>query len=111
MKKLIIPLFLFLSLMLLSYSTDNIKDVSFNNRNLPFDSGWKFLRDSVAGAENPSFDDSGWRTLDLPHDWSIENFANSDNEDHIGPCLLYTSDAADEEDSVDLGGRRIIKKK
>eukprot|EP00658_Telonema_sp_P-2_P043421 TRINITY_DN31359_c0_g1_i1.p1 TRINITY_DN31359_c0_g1~~TRINITY_DN31359_c0_g1_i1.p1 ORF type:complete len:100 (+),score=4.56 TRINITY_DN31359_c0_g1_i1:316-615(+) len=33
----------------------------------------------------------------------------------LGPgleiCLLYTSDAADEEDSVDLGGRRIIKKK
>ena len=27
-----------------------------------------------------------------------------------GACLLYTSDAADEEDSVDLGGRRIIKK-
>ena len=27
------------------------------------------------------------------------------------PCLLYTSDAADEEDSVDLRGRRIIKKK
>ena len=26
-------------------------------------------------------------------------------------CLLYTSDAADEEDSVDLGGSRIIKKK
>ncbi|CZS11599.1 hypothetical protein CDFC105_93858 [Clostridioides difficile] len=26
-------------------------------------------------------------------------------------CLLYTSDAADEEDSGDLGGRRIIKKK
>ena len=26
-------------------------------------------------------------------------------------CLLYTSDAADEEDSVDLGGRRMIKKK
>ena len=27
------------------------------------------------------------------------------------PCLLYTSDAADERSSVDLGGRRIIKKK
>ena len=26
-------------------------------------------------------------------------------------CLLYTSDAADEEDSVDLGGHRMIKKK
>eukprot|EP00658_Telonema_sp_P-2_P003421 TRINITY_DN11262_c0_g1_i9.p1 TRINITY_DN11262_c0_g1~~TRINITY_DN11262_c0_g1_i9.p1 ORF type:complete len:372 (-),score=114.04 TRINITY_DN11262_c0_g1_i9:56-1171(-) len=29
----------------------------------------------------------------------------------VKSCLLYTSDAADEEDSVDLGGRRIIKKK
>ena len=31
-------------------------------------------------------------------------------ERHNG-CLLYTSDAADERSSVDLGGRRIIKKK
>eukprot|EP00658_Telonema_sp_P-2_P040556 TRINITY_DN289_c0_g1_i6.p1 TRINITY_DN289_c0_g1~~TRINITY_DN289_c0_g1_i6.p1 ORF type:complete len:173 (-),score=23.16 TRINITY_DN289_c0_g1_i6:127-645(-) len=31
--------------------------------------------------------------------------------DLLNGCLLYTSDAADEEDSVDLGGRRIIKKK
>ena len=26
-------------------------------------------------------------------------------------CLLYTSDAADERSSVDLGGRRLIQKK
>jgi beta-galactosidase len=85
MKKLIFPLLLSLILILLSCSTVNTENKSFNNRNLPFDMGWKFLRDSVAGAENPSFDDSGWRTLDLPHDWSIENFTDSDNEDHIGP--------------------------
>ena len=30
---------------------------------------------------------------------------------NIYSCLLYTSDAADERSSVDLGGRRIIKKK
>src|SRR5665648_1110902 len=36
----------------------------------------------------------------------LEIFSN-----HYQDCLLYTSDAADEEDSVDLGGRRIIKKK
>ena len=30
---------------------------------------------------------------------------------HDQGCLLYTSDAADERSSVDLGGRRIIKKK
>ena len=35
--------------------------------------------------------------------WLLERLANS--------CLLYTSDAADERSSVDLGGRRIIKKK
>ena len=29
----------------------------------------------------------------------------------LKPCHLYTSDAADERSSVDLGGRRIIKKK
>ena len=31
--------------------------------------------------------------------------------DHIVNCLLYTSDDADERTSVDLGGRRHIKKK
>ena len=31
--------------------------------------------------------------------------------DRLSGCLLYTSDAADERSSVDLGGRRIIKKK
>ena len=32
-------------------------------------------------------------------------------ESLVSVCLLYTSDAADERSSVDLGGRRIIKKK
>ena len=36
--------------------------------------------------------------------------AGEDAEQHQD-CLLYTSDAADERSSVDLGGRRIIKKK
>ena len=31
--------------------------------------------------------------------------------EQVDVCLLYTSDAADERSSVDLGGRRIIKKK
>ena len=32
-------------------------------------------------------------------------------DQYLASCLLYTSDAADERSSVDLGGRRIIKKK
>ena len=37
--------------------------------------------------------------------------ADLHRRDLLGGCLLYTSDAADERSSVDLGGRRIIKKK
>ena len=33
------------------------------------------------------------------------------DERHDHSCLLYTSDAADERSSVDLGGRRHLKKK
>jgi beta-galactosidase len=34
--------------------------------------GWKFHRGDVAAAETTAFDDAGWRSVDLPHDWSIE---------------------------------------
>eukprot|EP00656_Telonema_subtile_P046083 TRINITY_DN52410_c0_g1_i1.p1 TRINITY_DN52410_c0_g1~~TRINITY_DN52410_c0_g1_i1.p1 ORF type:complete len:275 (-),score=65.24 TRINITY_DN52410_c0_g1_i1:52-876(-) len=46
--------------------------------------------------------------------WDEEQWLRGTEGAAIGEacaCLLYTSDAADEEDSVDLGGRRIIKKK
>jgi beta-galactosidase len=38
-----------------------------------FDDGWHFFRGGAQGAENPKFDDSKWRKIDLPHDWSIED--------------------------------------
>ena len=43
------------------------------------------------------------------HTMLIENVTEQDGRHQA--CLLYTSDAADERSSVDLGGRRIIKKK
>ena len=85
MKNFLLPFSFLISIILFSCSSDNIKNETIVKRNLPIDGDWKFLRDSVAGAENPAFDDSGWRSIDLPHDWSIENFADNDNEDHIGP--------------------------
>jgi len=36
------------------------------------DPGWRFTLGDPVGAEQPSFDDRQWRSLDLPHDWSIE---------------------------------------
>jgi len=37
-----------------------------------FCADWQFHLGDVAGAEQVQLDDSAWRTLDLPHDWSIE---------------------------------------
>jgi len=34
---------------------------------------WRFHRGDTAGAEQPSFDDHGWRAVSVPHDWSIED--------------------------------------
>src|SRR5205809_4362782 len=38
-----------------------------------FDAGWRFHRGGAQGAEMTGFDDSKWRIVDLPHDWSIED--------------------------------------
>src|ERR1700678_3986500 len=38
-----------------------------------FDDNWSFFRGGAQGAERVSFDDSKWRKVDLPHDWSIED--------------------------------------
>jgi len=37
-----------------------------------FDFDWRFHLGDTPGAEKPSWPDLDWRTLDLPHDWSIE---------------------------------------
>ena len=51
-----------------------------SKRDYLFDAGWRFHRGDAAGAEQPAFDDSGWRTLDLPHDWSIEDLPSLPKE-------------------------------
>lgn len=37
-----------------------------------FGNDWRFLPGDAVNAQNPDFDDSQWRILSLPHDWSIE---------------------------------------
>jgi beta-galactosidase len=41
-------------------------------RHLSMDFGWRFNLGDIQGAEQVAFDDSKWREIDLPHDWSIE---------------------------------------
>ncbi len=39
---------------------------------LSFDADWRFLKSDPAGGEKAHLNDSSWRTVDVPHDWSIE---------------------------------------
>uniref|UniRef100_UPI00286D16FE glycoside hydrolase family 2 TIM barrel-domain containing protein n=1 Tax=Armatimonas sp. TaxID=1872638 RepID=UPI00286D16FE len=61
---------------------------------LSFDRGWKFARFGLMpeggsrpepeGLEKPGFDDSAWRSLDLPHDWGIEGLFRGDLPNDTG---------------------------
>lgn len=42
-----------------------------------FDAGWRFHRGGAQGAEMPDYNDTKWRIVDLPHDWSIEDLPGS----------------------------------
>ena len=54
-------------------------------RETNFNAGWKFIRADVENAEQPAFDDAAWRTLDLPHDYSIEDLPEKEGVKQIGP--------------------------
>lgn len=46
---------------------------------LNFDAGWTFLSGDDSLAFHPDYDDSAWRKLNLPHDWSIEGEFREEN--------------------------------
>lgn len=54
-------------------------------RKINIDSNWKYQYGSHKEAIAPDFDDSEWRTLDLPHDWSVETDAATAAGNNIGP--------------------------
>ena len=53
-----------------------------------FNDGWRFHLGDVAEASAPAFDDSGWRELDLPHDWAVEGDFSQDNPSGTGGGAL-----------------------
>jgi beta-galactosidase len=73
----------FIFLGLSSYSSQPKTNIA--ERRASFDAGWRFLKDSLSGFENPDFNDSNWRLLDVPHDWSIEDLPGQNGVDIIGP--------------------------
>ena len=67
---------LFLSIVLLKYNFVSGQTADREVQNFNFD--WKFYKGEVSNGQDPGLNDSEWRKLDLPHDWSIEaNFDKS----------------------------------
>ena len=59
-----------------------------DSRAINFDKGWKFTLENPAGTSAPTLDDSGWRSLNLPHDWAIEGEFSQDNPSGTGGGAL-----------------------
>jgi beta-galactosidase len=57
-----------------------INHVSAQTNNIiNFDEGWRFHRGGMLGGQEPQLNDSKWRQVDLPHDWSIEDIPGTNS--------------------------------
>jgi len=59
------------------------------DRRSSFDNDWRFYKGDAPGAEQPSFDDSAWRQLNLPHDWAIEGPFDVQYNPHTGGLPVF----------------------
>ena len=84
----VLVVYLFLIVLISGCSEKQSSELIINHER-SFNLDWKFLRESARGAEIPDFDDTGWRIVDLPHDWSIEDLPGPDTEDKIGPWVEF----------------------
>ncbi len=48
-------------------------------QNILFDKTWAFEQSDASGADKVNFDDSKWKVLDVPHDWSINSPTSQNN--------------------------------
>lgn len=63
-----------------SYYTRDIKDYYYNGghrmaveyKEIDLNKKWRFTLETFVDVEKNEYDDSGWRSLNLPHDWSVE---------------------------------------
>lgn len=56
-----------------------LKPFAQNRQKLDFDKSWRFNLGAVENGEKTTLNDSKWRVLNLPHDWSIEGKFSKDN--------------------------------
>lgn len=90
----------------------NTYDAAVREQN--FDENWKFYLGEASGAESTTFDDSRWDSVNLPHDYSIEQEFTSSGEAESAYLLggtgwyrkhfTLSSDMAGKEIRIDFGG-------
>lgn len=76
-----------LVLLLLLLATEVIGNARPQNT-ITFNQDWRFHLGDIADGKNADFNDSQWRLLNLPHDWSIEGAFNEDNPAGYGGGAL-----------------------
>ena len=73
---------LFVCILVIASCSKNIEKLE---REVSFNANWKFIRADVSNAESPEFDDTDWRTVHVPHDYSIEDVPKKEGTKQIGP--------------------------
>lgn len=76
-------------------SASEIRTDILTERKVCINSQWRFYRGCVANAEQPAFNDSRWRVLDLPHDWSMDPVPVQREGITIGPFSRMSIGGAD----------------
>ena len=67
----VLAVVLFLMLMVVISSCQSDENNSPRTRT-KLTTGWKFINQEIENSQAFEFDDSGWRQVNLPHDWAIE---------------------------------------
>lgn len=65
----------------------NVGIIGDHQRSVNFNKNWKFLKGDPKDGAKPEFNDVGWRSLDLPHDYSIEGEFTTKGEAESGFLL------------------------
>lgn len=72
-------------LIILALSTGLNSDAQSSGRKVEnFNFDWKFYKGDIPDGQNPLLNENAWRTLDLPHDWSIEGPFSKDYASSTG---------------------------
>lgn len=81
-------LILFAACILTGCTRGEQSGIQSNRREVSFNDNWKFSLNADSTAIDPSYDDVSWRSLSVPHDWSIEGKFDANHPAGVGGGAL-----------------------